>query len=526
MNDNERQFENFVSNIKFDDTPDPKHRDKLEENLLDALTKQIPRQIKIWRIIMKSKITKLAAAAVIIIVLILGINYLGTPIDGASTVFAAAMDRVKQARTFSCTGIFEVTYEDGGKRGKYLMKQKWMFKEPDRERHEKLTSAPPWPKYRGEITITDFGKRQQLILRPYDMTGKLFNMSSDYDVDDKTGKLRLTKLSTHLRERLLKLSAGAVEDLGRVELDGQSVRMLQSRRDKRITTVWVNPETSYPVQIEHKWTDQSRSPVMYTSIQIDTELDDALFSLEPPEGYTVKVHESGWPDDKAKIGAKIMHMGKVCLIYANQHNDQFPSELADLVRAGIITDEALKKVLASPDEPDGPPVIRYRQPDTNAADWSIEVMLYEVFDNGLGDGRVVVTMLDSHAELIPVQTLVQLLKPWPEHKKKLSVKMTHLHWLCEKYAKEQGGRYPEELKDLIGGRFSDEMIKRLQAAPDQPGGPAVIRYRPPRASADPSTEVILFEIYDQWPEDNAVVCYADGNCEIIPEQNRFDELIK
>jgi len=40
MNDNERQFEDFVSNIKFDDTPDPSHLDKLEDDLLHVLAKQ------------------------------------------------------------------------------------------------------------------------------------------------------------------------------------------------------------------------------------------------------------------------------------------------------------------------------------------------------------------------------------------------------------------------------------------------------------------------------------------------------
>jgi hypothetical protein len=66
MNDKEKQFEDFVRGIKFDDTPDPKHRDKLEQDLLAAFQRQ-PRQINIWRIIMKSKTTKLAAAAVIVI---------------------------------------------------------------------------------------------------------------------------------------------------------------------------------------------------------------------------------------------------------------------------------------------------------------------------------------------------------------------------------------------------------------------------------------------------------------------------
>jgi outer membrane lipoprotein-sorting protein len=524
MSDNERQFKNFVSNIKFDDAPDPKHRDKLEQDLLAAIAKQ-PRQIKIWRIIMKRKVTKLAAAALIIILLMLGINYLGTPIDGASRVFAAAMDKVKQARSFSCIVIFEVGYEDGGKRGKYLLKQRLMFKEPDRERNEQLTSAPPWPQDLGEVTIWHYGKRQRLQFKPFDKTAEFHDMSSDYFIDEKTGELKLTELDTSLRDRLLKLSAGAVEDLGRVELEGKSVRKLRSRKDKRITTVWIDPQTKFPVQIEHKWIDQSRSPVMYTSIQIDTELDDNLFSLEPPEGYTLSVDEFVWPDDKKKIMTKVMRLGLWCWVYANDNDDQFPGELAELVKAGIITDKVLKTVLAAPDEPDGPPVIRYRKPSADAKDWPTEVILYEIYDRWPED-RVVACFGDGHSELIPVQTLVQLLKPWPEYKKKLSLKMTHLHWLCEKYAKEHGGRYPGELRDLVGGIFSDETIKRLQAAPDQPGGPAVIRYRPPRANAEPSTEVILFEIYDRWPEDGVVACFGDGHCEIIPDQNRFEELIR
>jgi hypothetical protein len=71
MNDNEKQFEDFVRGIQFDDTPDPKHRDRLEQDLLAAIQKQPRRKeqpFEIWRVIMKSRITKLAAAAVILIV--------------------------------------------------------------------------------------------------------------------------------------------------------------------------------------------------------------------------------------------------------------------------------------------------------------------------------------------------------------------------------------------------------------------------------------------------------------------------
>jgi len=486
-------------------------------------TRPAAEQPNVWRIIMRSRMTQYTAAAVIIIMIIIGIVELGEPI-GASVAFAAAMDNIKQARTFSCTEIFQATYQDGEKHGKYLLKQKWMFKEPDKERHETLTS--PWPRYIGETTIMDYGKRQQLELRPFDKTAEFRDMSSDYEVDDNTGMLRLTQLSTSLRDRLLEWSAGAVKDLGRVKLDDRTVRMLQSQKDNRVTTVWIDPGTNFPVQIELKWTDQSRGPVMYSSIQIDTELDDDLFSLEPPEGFTVEVEDPGWSVNQQKRLAKMMHLGKCCMIYANRHNDQYPSKFEDFVTGGIITDEALRKVRSALDDPDGPSVIQYRQPDTSVSDWSYEVLLYEEYKDRSADDLVAVTMLDSHAELIPVRVLEQYLKPWPADKKTVSACMAYLYGHYNNYAKKHDGQYPRELSDLVGEDVSNKAITRLQSAWGQRDGRQVIQYRLPHADAEPSTEVIFYEIYDQWPGDGAVVCYADGHCEIIPEQNRFEELIK
>jgi len=72
MDENEKEFENFVRGIEFDDTPDSGHRNKLEQELLSTIAKQ-PRQksqpLSIWRTIMKSRIRKLVAAVVVIAVL-------------------------------------------------------------------------------------------------------------------------------------------------------------------------------------------------------------------------------------------------------------------------------------------------------------------------------------------------------------------------------------------------------------------------------------------------------------------------
>ena len=113
MNDNEKQFEDFVSNIKFDDTPDLKHRDKLEQNLLCAMAKQ-PRQIKIWRIIMKSQVTKLATAAVIIVAVVLFVTILdnSTPIVWAIEQSIEAMSQYKAVIVEGLDS--ERTWREGG----------------------------------------------------------------------------------------------------------------------------------------------------------------------------------------------------------------------------------------------------------------------------------------------------------------------------------------------------------------------------------------------------------------------------
>lgn len=526
----ERLIKRFCAGKKAQIKTTPELDEKILTDALPAqnktkTTQSAAVQPHIWRIIMRNRMTKYAAAAVIILAIIIGIVELGRPV-GASAAFAAAMDNIKQARTFSCIEIFETSYKDSQGRRTCLFKQRWMFKEPDRERHEILASAPTRAKQVGQVTIWHYGKRQMLEFWPFDKTAEFHDMSSDYEVDDKTGEVRLTQLDTYLRDKLLKWSTGAVEDQGSVELDGRTVRMLQSHKDSRTTTVWIDPKTSFPVQIELTWTDKSRSPVKYTSIQIDTEMDDDLFSLEPPEGYTVALSKPLYSDDRQKMLAKIMHLGKCCMVYAYRHNDQYPGEIAYLVKGGVITDEALKKVRSAPDEPDGPPVIQYRRPDTNAPDWSIEVMLYEIHEDRSADGRVMVVMLDSHGELMPVQTLAQHLKPWPEHKKKLSIKMTHLHWLCDQYAQKHGDKYPARLEDLVGAEFSEDMIRYIQAPWGEPDEPAVIRYRPLPLNSELSAQIIFYEIFDQWPDDGAVVCYADGHCEIIQDQNRFEELIR
>jgi hypothetical protein len=65
---------------------------------------QITIPILIWRIIMKSRITRLAAAAVIVITVLVGVHYLGSSVDGTSVVLADVREAVKNVPWVNIVG--------------------------------------------------------------------------------------------------------------------------------------------------------------------------------------------------------------------------------------------------------------------------------------------------------------------------------------------------------------------------------------------------------------------------------------
>jgi len=117
MTDKEKEFENLVRDIRFDDMPDYNHREKLEQNLIASLNRQSrqkPQALKIWRIIMKSNMTKLATAAVIIVAVVLSVTILN---KSTSTVWAIeqSIEAVSQYKAVLVEGLdSELTWREGG----------------------------------------------------------------------------------------------------------------------------------------------------------------------------------------------------------------------------------------------------------------------------------------------------------------------------------------------------------------------------------------------------------------------------
>jgi hypothetical protein len=96
MNDNEKYIEDFIKDIPFD-TPNQKHRDALKKQLLSAYPKHrlqpTVHTVQVWRIITKSRIPKLAAAAVIVIAVLFALNIIG---NGGGVAWAEVLDNIQK----------------------------------------------------------------------------------------------------------------------------------------------------------------------------------------------------------------------------------------------------------------------------------------------------------------------------------------------------------------------------------------------------------------------------------------------
>ncbi len=100
MNNNEKYIDEFVNDIPFD-APNDEHRDKLKNQLLNAFPKHrlqpTGQPVNIWRIIMKSKASKLAAAAVILIAVSLGLKIFR---DSSGVAWSKVLNNVQNIRTY------------------------------------------------------------------------------------------------------------------------------------------------------------------------------------------------------------------------------------------------------------------------------------------------------------------------------------------------------------------------------------------------------------------------------------------
>ena len=109
MNDNEKYIEEYVKDIPFD-APNRKHRDELKRQLLNAFPRHrlqpTAETVGVWRTIMKSRTSRLAAAAVIILAAFLALSLFNKT---SGVVWAEVVKRLEQIKTGTYTITADIT---------------------------------------------------------------------------------------------------------------------------------------------------------------------------------------------------------------------------------------------------------------------------------------------------------------------------------------------------------------------------------------------------------------------------------
>lgn len=103
MFENENDFRKLISRLNIDNKPNDSHRENLRQQMLSAFNetqqKSFSSHTATWQTlagtITKSPITKLAAAAVIIMAVLIGINHFSGSIDGASVAWADVIEKLE-----------------------------------------------------------------------------------------------------------------------------------------------------------------------------------------------------------------------------------------------------------------------------------------------------------------------------------------------------------------------------------------------------------------------------------------------
>lgn len=215
-----------------------------------------------WRTIMKTNVTKLAAAAVIIAAVLVGIHQFGS--DGASVVFADIVEQLANARSMTYSVVTRTPVESIP-----TLRQQMAFKEPGFMR---TTTAD------GYITVIDWNQNKGISLWPPKREYIDFE-ASNYQHDPAQDPFLVV-------EKLRTLPDQADEVLGEKEIDGRVLQGFRVTKDDMINTVWIDLQTAQLVRVEIEYTNAPGMNTIMTDFQFNAELDDSLFSLAPPEGFT------------------------------------------------------------------------------------------------------------------------------------------------------------------------------------------------------------------------------------------------
>ena len=230
---------------------------------------------------MSNRMTKFAIAAAVVIAFVGVGSWLKLNNGKSGIAFADVMERISSARTV----IYNMTVEGITVEGRSLpaITQKVMHIAPGRARVESPGGSVA-------IMVMDSSPPKSLVLQPATKKAIRIDLVGGPDMTNATSQ-------KDLFEELLKLRGQASEELGQREIDGRQAVGFRARLGGFDWIVWVDIATGLPTRIEvpyEKMLGPGAKMVMH-DFAFDVPLDESLFSLDPPAGYTLETTKFDMP---------------------------------------------------------------------------------------------------------------------------------------------------------------------------------------------------------------------------------------
>ena len=253
----------FEAISQFELNPEVTIRDleRTRESLIGQMSRQQAKTKRIWRIIMKSSITKIATAAAIIIVVGVGIHFLG---DGSSVAWSQVVEQINSHTKYKCRQ--RVVREQGPQ-----VPTMEVYHLNLQQRRQEVED--------GSIQVIDMRGENGIEVQLYPNQKKaivttLIGFGPKQDPD--------------LIEMVKQYEQESPERLGTKKVDGKILQGFRHRPNEHNEfTVWVDPDTKLPVEVEIKHLKTGQT-IFMDQFEFDFALDPSAFRTDVPDGYEIE----------------------------------------------------------------------------------------------------------------------------------------------------------------------------------------------------------------------------------------------
>lgn len=279
-------------------------------------------------------IRRIAIAAAVCLVLGATV-FLVLPRGGQTLAFADFADTFTAIRTMTCRVTIDMKLPPEAAEkmppgmkltdGKMVMTGKTMMRAPFQMRSEMQMPDPATGKTTTAVQVFDMSQRKMLQFMPSQKMAMLMRMENVPDDDPRMkqqGSLfDMRKMIAEAREGKTGMT---VESLGEEVVDGRRIARFSVGTGAMTMSISADVETAMPTRLEVTMDMGSPIHMVMDDFRGNVPLDESLFSLDVPEGYTVQ---------EMKMDAslpKLEDLGNLLRFVAEQNEGTLPDELPDM----------------------------------------------------------------------------------------------------------------------------------------------------------------------------------------------------